>query len=202
MKAYSPTEKGNLSTTFTKSEPPLSASALPLPVLFSVTCHNDTHKTNTASGPDGIFSVMLHGTACSITLPCQPCSTSPSVNLCIIPDQWKRFNITLIHKSGDKSDASNYRPISFRSLIFTVLERCIHNRVMYFLQRKTLLSDCQYDFRHRSSTQDALLSITRDWYENLSTNHQVAAVFFDIMKALETPPMVCQLSLWKISELF
>ena len=60
---------------------------------------------------------------------------------------------------------------------------------MYFLQRKTLLSDCQYDFRHRSSTQDALLSITRDWYENLSTTHQIAAVFFDIMKALDSVPI-------------
>ena len=42
-----------------------------------------------------------------------------------------------------------------------VLERCIHNRVMDFLLKNNLLPHGQYGFRRRSSTQDALLTITR-----------------------------------------
>ena len=59
---------------------------------------------------------------------------------------------------------------------------------MEFLHKNNLLSDCQYGFRPRSSTQDALLTITRDWHEYLSTNHQVAAVFFDIKKVFNSVP--------------
>ena len=164
------------------------------PVLSNITCsHNDvfkllsTHEVNTISGPDGISSMMLCGTAYAIT-PALTTLFNLSLNLCTIPDEWKKSNITPIHKSGDKSDASNYRPISLLSLISKILERCIHNRVMEFLHKNNLLSDCQYGFRPRSSTQDTLLTITRDWHEYLSTNHQVAAVFFDIKKAFNSVP--------------
>ena len=131
--------------------------------------------------------MTLRGTAYAIT-PALTTLFNLSLNLCTIPDEWKKSNITPIHKSGDKSDASNYRPISLLSLISKVLERCIHNRVMEFLHKNNLLSDCQYGFRTRSSIQDALLIITRNWHEYLSTNHQVAAVFFDIKKAFDSVP--------------
>lgn len=130
---------------------------------------------------------MLRGTACSIT-PALSTLFNRSLNQSTVPDEWKRSNITPIHKSGDKSETSNYRPISLLSLISKVLERCIHNRVMDFLLKNHLLSDCQYGFRPRSSTQDALLTITRDWHNNLCTNRQVAAVFFDIKKAFDSVP--------------
>ena len=199
INANTPTEKANLfneffTSCFTKSEPTSGATSPPhpsSPVLSNITCsHNDvfkllsTHKVNTASGPDGISSVMLRGTAYAIT-PALTTLFNLSLNLCTIPDEWKKSNITPIHKSGDKSDPSNYRPISLLSLIFKVLERCIHNRVMEFLHKNNLPSDCQYGFRPRSSTQDALLTITRDWHEYLSTNHQVAA---DIKKAFDSVP--------------
>ena len=139
------------------------------------------------TGPDGISSVMLRGTAGSIT-PALTALFNLSLKLCTVLDEWKRSNITPIFKSGDSSNTSNYRPISLLSLISKVLERCIHNRVMDFLLHNNLLSDCQFGFRPRSSTQDALLTITRDWHQSLSTHRQVAAVFFDIRKAFDSVP--------------
>ena len=96
--------------------------------------------------------------------------------------------MTPISKSGDTSEASNYRPISLLSLISKILERCFHNSVIDFLLEHNLLSDCQYGFRPKSSTLDALLTITRDWHQSLSTGRQVAAVFFDIKKAFDSVP--------------
>ena len=96
--------------------------------------------------------------------------------------------MTPIFKSGDTSEASNNRPISLLSVISKILERCLHNSVMDFLLEHSLLSDCQYGFRPKSSTQDALLTITRDWHQSLSTGRQVAAVFFDIKKAFDSVP--------------
>jgi len=51
-----------------------------------------------------------------------------------------------------------------------------------------LLSSCQYGFRLRSSTQEALLSITNDWHLMLSKNCQVASIFFDVEKAFDSVP--------------
>ena len=96
--------------------------------------------------------------------------------------------MTPISKSGDTSEASNYRPISLLSLISKILERCFHNSVIDFLLEHNLLLDCQYGFRPKSSTLDALLTITRDWHQSLSTGRQVAAVFFDIKKAFDSVP--------------
>jgi len=50
------------------------------------------------------------------------------------------------------------------------------------------LSSCQYGFRPRSSTQEALLSVTNDWHLMLSKNHQVASIFFDVKKAFDLVP--------------
>ena len=59
---------------------------------------------------------------------------------------------------------------------------------MDFLLCNNLLSDCQYGFRPKSSTQDTLLTITRDWHQFQSTSRQMGAVFFDIKKAFDSVP--------------
>ena len=67
-----------------------------------------------------------------------------------------------------------------------------------------LLSSCQYGFRPRSSTQEALLSITNDWHLMLSKNCQVASIFFDVEKAFDSVPhdkMILSLSRTGISGL-
>ena len=43
-------------------------------------------------------------------------------------------------------------------------------------------------FRPRSSTQEALLSVTRSWHELLTKHRQVACVFFDVKKAFDSVP--------------
>ena len=81
-----------------------------------------------------------------------------------------------------------YRPISLLSLISKVLERVVHTRMSKFLFSNKLLSNCQFGFRPRSSTQEALLSVTNDWHKLLEKHHQVATVFFDVKKAFDSVP--------------
>ena len=163
--AYSPTEKANLfnnffTSCFTNSKlmPSDSHPLHPNPVLSSVTCSHEevhkllsTHKINTASGPDGISSVMLRGSADAIS-PALTTLFNLSLKLCTVPDQWKLSNVTPIFKSGDSSDVSNYRPISLLSLISKLLERCIHNRVMGFLTESSPSASSGSDLDHRHRT--------------------------------------------------
>ena len=144
-------------------------------------------KINTATGPDGISGRMLRATAPSIAK-----TLSKIFNISLtqgkIPTAWKALNINPIPKSKDISQCSNYRPISLLSLPSKILERIIHTRISGFLYDHNLLSRIQFGFRSRSSTQEALLSVTNTWYSMLSKHKQVAAVFLDVKKAFDSVP--------------
>ena len=80
---------------------------------------------NKASGPDNLSSRILNML--------KECATvlAPSLTLLFemslasghIPVQWKQGNVVPVHKKGDKSQVSNYRPISIL---------CIVSKVMYY----------------------------------------------------------------------
>ena len=144
-------------------------------------------KPNTASGPDGISSQMIRGTATAIS-PTITKIFNRSLKQSRVPDLWKVSNVTPIPKDGDPTSPSNYRPISLLSLISKALERIVHKRISKFLYSNKLLSNCQFGFRPKSSTQEALLSVTNDWHKLLENDHQVATVFFDVKKAFDSVP--------------
>lgn len=61
---------------------------------------------------------------------------------CVIP----------ILKSGNSSEASNYRPICILHVISKIIERIMFNRIMQFLNKYNVLSDTQHGFRANRST--------------------------------------------------
>ena len=68
-------------------------------------------KTGKAGGPDGIINEVIKY-SCNITLK----SVAQLFNLILksghYPKQWNKSYMNLLHKSGSKSDPSNYRGIS------------------------------------------------------------------------------------------
>jgi len=63
-----------------------------------------------------------------------------SYNLGQLPADWKIGNITAVFKKGNKSDPSNYRPITLTSTICKVMESIIRDHIMdFFFQLTTLL---------------------------------------------------------------
>ena len=71
---------------------------------------------NKANGPDGISAFMLKATARSIA---SPLAQLFNISLASgkFPEMWKIASIVPIPKLGDKSDPSNYRPISLLSIV-------------------------------------------------------------------------------------
>ena len=137
-------------------------------------------------GPDGISSTIPRNTATSISSKLTTLFNL-SLRLGKVPSQWKVSNVIQILKSGDPSNASNYRPISLLSLVSKVLECIIFKQISHHLSINRLLSKNQFDFRSGFSTHEALFSVTIDWHQLLSKIHPITA-FFYVKKAFDSVP--------------
>ncbi|KAG7309667.1 hypothetical protein JYU34_004157 [Plutella xylostella] len=142
-------------------------------------------KSDSAPGWDGIPSSFLKVARKEIVP-----VISHLANLCftmgVFPALLKIAIITPVHKSGDRDDVNNYRPISVLPSLSKILEKLINNRLINYLDKYKILSDYQYGFRKGKSTQDAVLSITSKIIDQLDNKGKCLTVFLDLKKAFDT----------------
>ena len=103
----------------------------------------------------------------------------------ICPDEWKCANVTPIHKKGDRTEPSNYRPVSLTSQICKVLESIIRDEIMKHLTRNNLLNDAQHGFRERRSCLTNLLETLEQWTEILDEGDCIDVAYLDFRKAFD-----------------
>ena len=144
-------------------------------------------RPKVACGPDGITCRMIKKCASVISEPLASIFNCSLETGCL-PLEWKHSNIVPIFKSGDPAAVGNYRPISLLSITSKLLERLIHNALLSHVIENKLISDKQFGFRPGSSTQEAILSATRDWHETMERKESVACIFFDLSKAFDSLP--------------
>ena len=77
------------------------------------------------------------------------------------PSCWKRALIQPVAKKEDPSQPSNYHPISLTSVLSKIFESILNRKIWKHLNSSNLISDRQYDFRKKRSTDD-LLSLLSD----------------------------------------
>ena len=94
--------------------------------------------------------------------------------------------IIFIFKSGDRSDVSNYRPISILSPISKILEKLIHVRSVKFFNKHSVMLSTQYGFRSNHSTSHALLDVLTSLYDNIDGGKYTALLLLDLKKAFDT----------------
>ena len=112
------------------------------------------------------------------------------INTCIEratwPDALKKAEIVPIYKSGDKHNATNYRPISLISNIGKVFEKIIYNRIYEFIKKHNLITDQQFRFMKKIGTKDALNYITNILHNNLDHSKPTLITYLDLVKAFDT----------------
>jgi len=74
-----------------------------------------------------------------------------------LPKNWINASICAVHKKGNKSDLSNYRPISLTSSPCKVIEVFIGDHILKHFTDNNLLNNNQYGFLKERSTMLQLL---------------------------------------------
>ena len=75
------------------------------------------------------------------------------------PKDQHRGNVTLVYKKGSKHLPSNYRPVSWTSLVVKYLEYLIHARITHFLETNAKYFSNQYGFCRGHSCQTQLFAV-------------------------------------------
>lgn len=97
-------------------------------------------------GPDRFHPLFQKNVANEIALPLT-LIFNKSLDTGTLPFDWKLANVTALFKKGNKGDPGNYRPVSLTCIVCKILESCIRDTIVNFLESKNLISDCQHGFR-------------------------------------------------------
>ena len=109
-----------------------------------------------------------------------------SIRTGTFPNLWKCSKITALFKSGDRSNASHYRPISILPTLSKILEKAVHSQLYQYLANNDLLTTKQYGFRKGISTESALTNFAVEVLLNMERGKLCGAVFLDLTKAFDT----------------
>ena len=94
--------------------------------------------------------------------------------------------IPIFKNKGSNQDLNNYRPISLLSNIDKIFEKLVYIRLSSFLQNHNILSNRQFGFRKKHSTNLALISLTEEIRRFLDSGKFSCGVFIDLQKAFDT----------------
>ena len=109
-----------------------------------------------------------------------------SVETSTVPMKWKVARLNPIHKSGSRDQPMNFRPISILPVLSKLLEKAVHWQNRNFLEEENLLSDRQFGFRSKRSTNLAATLFIGDIQNDVDKGNLVGAIFIDLSKAFDT----------------
>ena len=102
------------------------------------------------------------------------------------PARLKTAKITPIFKSGDKNDLANYRPISVLSSFSKIFKKCMHSRLMSYLNTNNILNPSQHGFRAQHNTTTAIIDLL-NYVTKMNSKRLISLLLFiDISKAFDS----------------
>ena len=105
-----------------------------------------------------------------------------------LPSIWKKANVTAIFKSGSKSEACNYRPISLTSVPGKIMEKLIRDKLVDHMTSNNLFSNTQHGFISGRSCITQLLEYIEDLTEAIDNGEDVDVIYLDFCKAFDKVP--------------
>ena len=98
------------------------------------------------------------------------------------PSKWKKANVVLTSKKGDKQCIKNYCQFLFSRFVV----KCLNGYfIRNFFSENDLILPKQSGFRPGDSCTNQLLSIAHEIYSAFDDGHEVRSAFLDISKAFD-----------------
>ncbi len=94
------------------------------------------------------------------------------------------MKITPLHKAGDNSEPSNFRPISILPCLGKVLEKLVHQQLYNYLDSHDLLSSQQSGFCKGFSTGTCLVNFLDEIFSGIDIGVPSGVLFIDLCKAV------------------
>ena len=110
-------------------------------------------------------------------------SVNSAIDLCKYPEFLKRADVTPLFKEKDRSEKSNYRPISILSNLSKIFERCLYRQIEDYFNR--YLSKFQCGFRKGYSAQHCLTVMLEKWKKAVDEGKACGALLTDLSKAFD-----------------
>src|SRR6266516_4152809 len=103
------------------------------------------------------------------------------------PVQWQQGLIIPIPKPDkERTDPNSYRPITLTSCLCKTMERMVNDRLVYYFESNSVISNLQSGFRKQRCTTDQLVRLETWVREGLANREHVVVVLFDLEKAYDT----------------
>ena len=103
----------------------------------------------------------------------------------IYPQIWKLAHITPIFKANDKSNLTNYRPISILPTLSKIAESVIHKRLLQHLLTNNIITKFQAAYIPLDSTAQQLISMIHQIKLAMTSNKIAHGVFLDVSAAFD-----------------
>ena len=143
-------------------------------------------NTNTSTGEDKIPTKLVKLAKNHLVKPLKEAINSSIISN-IFPNKAKRAAVTPLDKGGkDKTNITNYRPVSVLNVFSKFYEKIMKEEIMSFMESK--FSPFLSAYRKSYSTQQVLIRLIEEWKNKVDKNYVVGAVLMDLSKAFDSIP--------------
>jgi hypothetical protein len=142
-------------------------------------------KSKSSTDLEGIPMKVLKLSALEIGLPLSHiCNLSLTSGT--FPSAMKAGKVIPVHKSGDKHQCDNFRPIALLNTFSKILEKVVANRLVNHLDFNRIIDPNQYGFQKSRNTEHNLLQVINYISNELNNGNFCVGVFLDLRKAFDT----------------
>ena len=144
-------------------------------------------KDGKAPGDDGFVPEFLKCLANVVSVPLAVIYNK-SIAEGIVPQEWKRANVTPLFKKGSRSEPGNYRPVSLTSYLGKILEAILKESILDHLSSHSLLNVSQHGFLSNKSCLTNLLEFLEYVTDAVDHGKPVDVIYLDFQKAFDKVP--------------
>jgi hypothetical protein len=105
-----------------------------------------------------------------------------------VPQEWRDALIVPLFKKGNRSEPSNYRPVSLTSVVCKIMERIVKDNIVEHLKEQDIIKGSQHGFTKGRSCLTNLLEFFEEVFEKIDEGKPVDVIYLDFAKAFDKVP--------------